>query len=242
MARYKTKAVSTERLDYKEFQGNLFRQIDSCDRYIEEHTARMSKQYPGVVERKDIPEYGLFTIRELITNAVCHRDYRLQGSKIIIKMFEDSIEFYNPGGLSGDVNKNNIAKRQYSRNPVIAKCLAKIGYIEELGEGWDKILAEHKKHPLHPSMPEITDDGSSMSVTIFSTRANFGKDVADELNARQRKALLYLDAHGKLTNAEYRAVNPGISDRQTLNDLRDMVRKGLIVRVGEKKGAYYTKV
>lgn len=241
LARYKARAVSTERLDYKEFHGNLFQQIDDCDKYIHEHMAMMSKQYPGVVERKDIPEYGLFTIRELITNAVCHRDYRLQGSKVIIKMFEGSIEFYNPGGLSGDITLDNITQQQYSRNPVIAKTLAKIGYIEELGEGWDKLLEEHKKHPLHPKTPKITTDEHSMLVTIFSTKETFERFENATLNERQKKALKYLETHDRLTNADYRAVNPGISDRQTLNDLHDMIKKGLIVRIGEKKGAYYKK-
>jgi len=46
----------------------------------------------------------------------------------------------------------NIAEKQFSRNPVISRVLAKVDYIEELGEGWDKIIREHKNHPLKPDM------------------------------------------------------------------------------------------
>ncbi|MCK4492105.1 MAG: putative DNA binding domain-containing protein, partial [Candidatus Altiarchaeales archaeon] len=59
LARYRGKEVGTERLDYKEFDGNLFRQIDNCDKYIKEHTAVMSRLHPMRVRREDIPEYPL---------------------------------------------------------------------------------------------------------------------------------------------------------------------------------------
>ena len=44
------------------------------------------------VEREDIPEYGLFSIRELIINAVCHRDYSEQRTKVIVKMFDEHLK------------------------------------------------------------------------------------------------------------------------------------------------------
>lgn len=158
LARYKGKMEGVERLDYKEFFGNLFHQIDECDKYIKEHIAIMSRLLPHKVEREDIPEYCWFSIRELITNAVCHRDYEDQGSKVIVKTFSDRIEFYNPGGLPKGITPENILIRQYSRNPIIANALAKVKYIEELGEGWNKIVDEHKNHPLKPKQPKIISD------------------------------------------------------------------------------------
>jgi len=91
LARYKEKEIGAERLDYKEFNGNLFRQIDSCNRYIREHTDVMSRLILGEIRRQDIPEYGFFSIRELITNAICHRDYFNQNTKVIVKMFPNRI-------------------------------------------------------------------------------------------------------------------------------------------------------
>ncbi len=99
LARYKGYKEGAERLDYKEFTGNPIKQIDNCDGYIKEHISTMSRLHPYKAEREDIHEYPLFSIRELIVNAVCHRDYSEERTKIIIKMFEDRVEFYNPGGL-----------------------------------------------------------------------------------------------------------------------------------------------
>jgi len=240
LARYKGEDVDAKRLDYKEFTGNLFRQIDGCNNYIIEHIAVMSRLQPGEVRREDIPEYGKFSIRELITNAICHRDYSDQGSKIIIKMFDNKIEFYNRGGLPEGITPENIVKEQYSRNPTVAKVLSKVEYIEELGEGWDKIIKEHKLHPLRPKMPEIKADQHSVLVALFSTKGKFEEErIEIELNERQRKGLEYLKKHKKITNKIYRNMFPGMSDRTVLNDLTDLVNKNILKKAGKTKGVYY---
>ena len=241
LARYKGNTIGIERLDYKEFEGSLFKQIDDCEGYIKDHMAMMSKQYPYRARREDIPEYGLFSIRELITNAICHRDYENQHTKIIIKIFTDRIEFSNPGGLLNNITPKNIIKEQFSRNPVISKVLSKVGYIEELGEGWDKIIKEHKSHILKPKLPEIDADKSSIIVTLFSTRDKFEQKKFDEvdLNERQRKAWEYILENGKITNKAYRLLFPGITDRTVLNDLKDMVKKGILIKSGKTKSVVY---
>jgi len=239
LARYKGERVGTRRLDYKEFKGNIFQQINKCSEYIREHIAVMSRLKPGEIRREDIPEYGTFSIRELLTNAVCHRDYSDQGSKVIIKMFSDSIEFYNPGTLPEGITPENITGEQHSRNPTIAALLAKVEYIEELGEGWDKIIKEHKDHPLNPDPPEIESSEHSTTVIIFSTEEKFEEEKEVELNERQKNALKYLEKHGKITNSEYRDINPGISDRTALRDLEEMREKNIVVRKVAGRKTHY---
>ncbi len=238
LARYRDERVGTRRLDYKEFRGNLFQQIDKCSEYINEHIAVMSRLLPGEVRREDIPEYGRFTIRELLTNAVCHRDYSDQGSKVIIKMFSNSIEFYNLGGLSRGITADNITTKQYSRNPTIAKVLAKVEYIEELGEGWDKIIREHEEHPLSPEIPGIESDEYSTTVTIFSTKDKFEEEKEIELNKRQKNALEYLDEHTSITNREYRELND-VSKNTAINDLSEMVENDILKKVGKGRAVRY---
>jgi len=238
LARYKGKEISAERLDYKEFQGNIIKQIDDCNTYIKEHITIMSRLLTHKVEREDIPEYGWFSIRELITNAVCHRDYSKQGSKVIIKMLDDHIEYYNPGGLPEGITPENITKKQYSRNPIIAKILAKIRYIEELGEGWNKIIDEYKKHPLKPKTPKIVSDEFSVLVTLFSTKEKFEKRTS-ELNERQKKAIEYTRKKGKITNSEYQKINKTIKKTST-RDMQDLVRREILFRKGRTgRGVYY---
>lgn len=238
LARYAGTVVGGEKRDYKEFRGNLFSQIDNCYAYLTEHTALMSRLSPGQLRRMDIPEYGSFSLRELVTNAVCHRDYEDQGGKIIIKMFDDRIEFFNIGGLAQGITVDNIVHAQYSRNPVITSLLAKVNYIEEMGEGWDKILKEHRDHPLTPQMPEILPGSHSVQVTIFSTREKFGEVQRDILNDRQRAIMAYLKEHGTITRTACVDVL-GVSKDTALRELTALLSRGLIQRQGVGRGIYY---
>jgi ATP-dependent DNA helicase RecG len=239
LARYRGNQVSTERLDYKEFSGNLFQQIDECDKYIKTHIAVMSRLHPYQVQREDIPEYGIFSIRELITNAICHRDYENQNTKVIIKIFDERIEFYNPGGLPQDITPKNITEKQFSRNPIIAKVLAKVKYIEELGEGWDKIIKEHKEHPLKPRLPKIKSDRYTTTVTIFSTRGKFETIEGQvELNERQKYVLERIREQGFTRSIEIQ--NQFGVTRDTANrDLNYLIKLNLIKREGRGKKVRY---
>lgn len=238
LARYKGKVEGIERLDYKEFLGSIFQQIDECDSYIKEHIAIMSRLLPHKVEREDIPEFGWFSLRELTTNAVCHRDYEDQSSKVIIKIFENRIEYYNPGGLPTRITPKNITERQYSRNPIIARVLAKIKYIEELGEGWNKIIEEHKYHPLKPTLPRIKADKYSVLVTLYSTKEKFEKGGL-ELNERQKKAIDYIRRKDRITNTEYQKIN-FTTKKTATRDLQDLVKREILLKKGRTgKGVYY---
>lgn len=240
LAIYRGKVEGVERLDYKEFSGKIFEQIDSCAAYIKGHIAVMSRLHPYQVQREDIPEYGLFSIRELITNAVCHRDYAEPGSKVIVKMFSDRIEIYNPGGLPKDITPKNISQKQYSRNPVIANVLAKVKYIEEVGEGWNKILDEHKMHPLHPSFPKIVAEKESVLVTLFSTKEKF--EVRKErhiLTERQKNILRYLRREERVTASSCARLLE-VSNDTALRELSHLRKLQLIKKKGIGRGVYYT--
>ncbi len=90
-------------------------------------------------------------------------------------MFSDRIEFDSPGGFEGGVNEKNILEKQYSRNEVLTNVFNKIQYIEELGEGWDKIIDEHKKHPLKPKLPIVKDVEGTVIVPPSQQERNLKK-------------------------------------------------------------------
>jgi ATP-dependent DNA helicase RecG len=210
----------------------------------------MSQLKEGRVRREDIPEYGWFSIRELVTNAVCHRDYSNFGTKVIIKMFSNRIEFYNPGGLSKNVTLQNIAKIQFSRNPIIAKILAKVEYIEELGEGWNKIIDEHKKHPLKPNLPTVETDDDMFLANIYSTKDKFvektGKQLIEGLGEKlgvklgeNEKKILHLIVADKFVTINSIAKSIGISTTAVENNLTKLKEKGMLRRIGSDKNGHW---
>jgi ATP-dependent DNA helicase RecG len=144
IARYSGISHGNEYLDIKDFYGNLFDLVDNADRYIRENVKEKSIVIEEKLPRKVIPQYPYYAIREIIMNAVIHRDYSNFGSRIIIRIFKDRIEFNSPGGLPENVTPKNIVYEQYSRNSLIVEAFGKIKYIEKMGEGWDKIMYAFK--------------------------------------------------------------------------------------------------
>ena len=63
------------------------------------------------MERVDELEIPVEVIREVIANALIHRDYspRCDGQAISVDIFDDRIEVLNPGGLYGTKTLSNIA-------------------------------------------------------------------------------------------------------------------------------------
>jgi len=164
-------------------------------------------------------------------------------------MFPDRIEFYNPGGLLTGINAKNIASKQFSRNPTIANALAKIEYIEELGEGWDKIIKEHKEHPLKPMLPKIDADEHTFLVNIYSTKDKFleherqesekvVEKVLEKVTENQQKILEAMKDDPHITIAKLSEI-VGISDRKIQENISKLKAIGLVKRVGPDKGGYW---
>lgn len=111
------------------------------------------------VERKDVPQYPIIAIKEAVTNAVVHRDYLMEGNEITLLMFEDRLEMENPGGLGGGLKSvEDIEKRRYSRNPLLAMYLLDLGEVEALGTGIKKIKDECAKLGSPPPLFEADKD------------------------------------------------------------------------------------
>ena len=87
----------------------------------------------------DIQTFNEDVIREAVLNAVCHRDYRNQGS-VFVRQYPRKIVIESPGGLPEGITPNNLLYRQMPRNRTIAEALAKTGLVERAGQGFDKIF------------------------------------------------------------------------------------------------------
>ncbi|MBI5658448.1 MAG: putative DNA binding domain-containing protein [Nitrosomonadales bacterium] len=95
------------------------------------------------------PDYPEWAIRELLHNAVIHRDYQ-SNTPIRFYWFSDHIEIQSPGGLYGEVTPETIMSRNSYRNPVMAEALKTMGYINRFGFGIQqaqKLLEENGNPP-----------------------------------------------------------------------------------------------
>jgi ATP-dependent DNA helicase RecG len=190
------------------------------------------------LEREEKTEYPPFAVREALVNAVCHRDYRLRGRRIEIRMFSDRMEVISPGGLPGFITVDNIVEEHFSRNPRIVAGLFQWGYIEELGLGIDRMIEEMTQAG-HPP-PQFKAQTHSFTVTLSNVRERRAPPTWEKaMNERQVRALTYLREHGSITNREYQQLCPDVSAETLRIDLADFVNRGVLLRIGAKKGTYY---
>ncbi len=190
------------------------------------------------LRREERPQYPRFAVREAIVNAVCHRDYRLGGRRVEIRMYEDRLEVISPGGLPGYITLDNIVEEHFSRNPRVVAGLFQWGYIEELGLGIDRMIEEMLQHghaaPLFEAKP--------YSFTVRLQSAVQRTPVIhwpSNMNERQMRALTLLEQQGRITNRDYRQLCPDVNPETLRLDLVDLIDKGLILKIGDKKGTYY---
>jgi ATP-dependent DNA helicase RecG len=195
-------------------------------------------------EREEIPEYPISVVREAIVNAVAHRDYSIRGDNIRVLMFSDRMEVYSPGRLPGHVTLDNLVDERYSRNEAIVQVLSEMGFIERLGYGIDRMIAVCEQEGL--PRPDFSETSAGFKVTVYSHApslvgagppANLYAHL--QLNPRQEKAMDHLQKQRRITNRDYQSLCPDASPETLRRDLADLVDKGLILKIGQKRATFY---
>lgn len=118
--------------------------------------------------REDKTEYPLLAIREILLNALIHRDYSIHTelSPIRLTLFQDRLEVENPGGLYGRITLDTLGKvGADTRNPYIAGALKIMEYAENRFSGIPTIRKEMERCGLpEPLFQEIR---GVFRVTLF---------------------------------------------------------------------------
>lgn len=191
------------------------------------------------LERQELTEYPRFAVREALVNAVAHRDYRIRGRRIEIRMYSDRLEIISPGGLPGYMTLDNLVEEHFSRNPRLVNGLFQWGYIEELGLGIDQMIEEMVQAGHEP--PQFVAKPHAFTVTLQNKRdaRTVMPKWTRSMNERQTRALTYIKENGSISNREYQKLCPNVSAETLRLDLVDLVDRGVLLKIGSKKGTHY---
>jgi ATP-dependent DNA helicase RecG len=133
-----------EEFEKKDLEGNLEEQIKAADTVLNIYLKTRVRIKGFENELK--PEIPKEVLRELVVNAVAHRDYHM-ASQIRIFIFDNRIEVISPGKLPNRTTLENIKLGVHSeRNPLIVSYLAKMGYMTQIGTGIVRIIRLLKAH------------------------------------------------------------------------------------------------
>ena len=120
-------------LDQAEISGDLLSVLRELDVRIRAGISS-SLSSAGVLRETEVHDYPLVAVRELLLNAIMHRDYQ-SSSPIRFYWFSDRIEIQSPGGLYGEVTAETLTRVNSYRNPVVAECMKALGYVNRFGYG-----------------------------------------------------------------------------------------------------------
>jgi ATP-dependent DNA helicase RecG len=243
LVRYRGRDMGDEFIR-EDIRDTLVEAVRRAEIWLSEHMRRGSRMIG--LERQDWVQFPHGAVREALVNAVAHRDYTVRGEGIRIALFGDRLECYSPGRLPGHMTLQNIVAERYSRNETLVQVLSDHGLIERLGYGIDRMLRQMADAGLPP--PEFRETAAGFLVVlrgqIGDDRHDVGGADTDEwrklgLNERQIAALLHLAEQRRITNRDLQDLAPDVSAETLRRDLADLVERGLLLKVGEKRGAYY---
>lgn len=153
--------------DQKEIDGTLIDLLRYLDEVLQANIATASNITSQPIEIKQ-PDYPIVALQQLTRNAVMHRSYENTNAPVRLYWFDDRIEIHNPGGLFGQVNRQNFRQGISTdyRNPHLAAVMKNLGYVQRFGFGIITAEKELKKNG-NPEA-EFTIEDTYILVTIRS--------------------------------------------------------------------------
>ncbi|GGN47445.1 ATP-dependent DNA helicase RecG [Actinoplanes campanulatus] len=204
----------------------------------------------GRIDRYDYPAE---VIREGVANALLHRDYSSysRGTPVQITLYSDRLVIANPGGLFGAVTEDDLGREGVTstRNPVLARLLQDVR-LPETG----RMGCENRASGIPTMLRELRRTGSPLPefhnrITRFKLLLPRHTLLDDEtttwidglgqqgLTTTQQLALAEMRLGRAVTNSTMR--NLGLEAHRATGELADLVSRGIVVRVGERRHARY---
>ena len=180
---------------------------------------------------RDMPEYPEFAWREIIVNAIAHRDYAVR-QRTEVTFFDNRMEVASPGGPIAPVTVgalNEGKPLRASRNPGLARILADTGIMQGTGAGFARLFKNMTESSLRP--PKVVHRAGLFLVTLHNepeaTMAGPGwKNVVRSLPvSRDQKRILLARPDG-FTHEDYQRLN-AVLEEDAKRGVHDLVRKGI---------------
>ncbi len=181
--------------------------------------------------RAEVTVYPEIALRELIANALIHQDFTIAGAGPMIEVFDDRIEFTNPGGLlPGKTVDRLIGATPESRNEVFAAAFRRYRICEERGTGFQKVVTAVELFGLPPVA--FVQAEKAFKVILYAPRKFADMSQTDRIEACYQHAVLKYLSSGAMTNTSLRE-RLKMHDKQRTqvsNLIRDAVGAGRIKR------------
>lgn len=227
-----------------EYKGNIIEVATECFNQLKAEIRQ--KEYVFGLFREYIEDYSEIVLRELLVNALAHRDLSRQ-QIIEIRKYDDGgyLEFESPGTFPEGVTSENFLRKTNPRNPNVMDILREIGLAEKAGSGFDKIFTDLLKKGKSLAKPEETE-----SSVIFRVMADVVTEKLIELslqyeyqtgNAIKLDELLVLSEILRLKQVKFAdlCATPNLSSYRLQSILDKLQELEFIETTGKTSGLSY---
>lgn len=161
-------------VDNLRVDGNLPQMIESAINFVYRNTRRATVVDPVTVQRRDRSEYPEIAVRELLLNALVHRDYSdyTMGEAISLNIFDNRLEIISPGGIFGGYTLQEAETRKYRsiRNLHLVALAETAGILENRGTGI--LIATKAMQAMNLPDPVFEIDHNHFKVTLYNSQTN----------------------------------------------------------------------
>ncbi len=156
-------------IDNQRIDGTLSQMINGAMQFVRNNMKTKTIIDSATGKRRDRTEYPIVAVRELVLNALIHRDYSIHtdSSPISIRRFSDRLEIENPGGLYGRMTIDQLGKMSAdTRNPFIANAMEIMNETENRYSGIPTVLAAMEEYGL--PAPVFSSERGIFKVVLYN--------------------------------------------------------------------------
>ena len=176
----------------REILGPIPLQITESLDFIKDSIKHVEEITEGEARTVTKYEYPMTCLRELIANALCHRDYQDMSRHVHVRIFSNRIEILSPGTWMGSkripkdsmIEISEIACESVTRNTVLARLLSWVKYVETLGSGISRGVRDCIER--NANYPIVTEKDKYVIVRVFPSK-NFLKDSGTRLDSKAKR-------------------------------------------------------
>lgn len=214
--------------------GRLAEQYRDCISFI---LSRLNRQFviEGTGPRKETLEMPEKAIREVVINALVHRNYLIPGP-IRVSIYDDRLEVFSPGTFPGPIQLDHLLIGvTYIRNSVITRAFREMGHIEKFGSGLITLFNSYEEWGL--ARP-LVHEGPGFVKCILPRPTVSAGVMGVEGEEEKLLQFFFLRTEVKTQDVmSYLSVSRATANRY----LSSLLQKHLIRKHGQGPSTYYSK-
>jgi ATP-dependent DNA helicase RecG len=249
LGRFRGTKITGDIVDNKQEYMNAFAMVREAIEWLDRTLPLAARFPPGAINREDRLPVPADALREIIINAVIHRDVSNASSYVAIAVFDDRIEVRSIGDFPTGVRAELLSREHLSvrRNPLIADAFHRTGAIEAWGRGTNRVIEVCRAYGI-PDPTFLDADGAVIVTFKADVVADAGTKTPPAgspdatLTQRQQAILQVLLRKPSMALREIAAtLEDAPSDRRLREELLHLKKRGLVEQSGHGRGSAWSR-